>query len=158
MLVNGIERDYIIHDDNQVLGFFGDYRYLSNFHTCKVQFDGIIYPSSENAYMAAKSLNPEVRKRFLTCSAKDAKDLGRQIILRDDWEEIKYSVMHMIIMDKFYRNLDIRELLLDTNNKYLEETNHWNDMYWGKCNGKGKNNLGKILMQVRDSFQYENHR
>ena len=37
----------------------------------------------------------------------------------------------------------------DTNNEELIEGNTWNDTYWGVCNGRGQNHLGKILMKVR---------
>ena len=41
-------------------------------------------------------------------------------------------------------------MLLSTGDKYLEETNHWKDTYYGVCDGVGKNVLGKILMSVRN--------
>ena len=39
--------------------------------------------------------------------------------------------------------------------EYLEEGNTWHDTYWGVCNGKGKNKLGKILMQVREELKLD---
>ena len=57
MIVFGKERDYVIHDDNYIKGFFGEYRWLSNFEPCKVFYEGFEYSSSENAYQAAKSLD-----------------------------------------------------------------------------------------------------
>jgi hypothetical protein len=51
-------KEYAIHDSHLIHGFFGDYRWLSNFHSCPVYFDGLLYPSSENAYQAAK-LSPD---------------------------------------------------------------------------------------------------
>ena len=57
--------------------------------------------------------------------------------------------MSAVVFDKFYRNIDLRNKLMETGNRYLEETNHWKDRYWGVCDGKGENNLGKILMSVR---------
>lgn len=42
---------------------------------------------------------------------------------------------------------------LDTGNRHLEECNTWNDRYWGTVNGKGENNLGKILMRIRDELR-----
>ena len=35
----------------------------------------------------------------------------------------------------------------------LIEGNVWNDTFWGVCNGKGHNHLGKILMKVRDEIR-----
>lgn len=34
--------------------FAGEYEYLSNFFQCPVYYEGIIYPTSENAFQAAK--------------------------------------------------------------------------------------------------------
>ena len=113
------------HDDKNIKGFFDEYRYLSNFHLCEVMFDGILYPSSENAYMAAKTTDLEVRKQFETIKPREAKELGMKIKLRDNWDQIKFQVMYDILLDKFTRNSDLRQELLDTGDKFLEETNYW---------------------------------
>ncbi len=155
---------YKIHDENNVKGFFDEFRFLSNFHKCDVLFEGILYPSSENAYMAAKSVDERVRDKFSKNHTEDgkilspaeARKLGRHgIELRPDWNEVRYDSMLAIVFDKFWRNHDIRKLLLDTGEKYLEETNHWKDEYWGAnaWTGAGQNNLGKILMKVRECLK-----
>lgn len=41
--------------------FGGEYSFLSNFHKCKVEFEGMTYPSVEHAFQAAKNPNPEYR-------------------------------------------------------------------------------------------------
>lgn len=154
MFILGKERDYIVHDENNVKGFFGDYRFLSNFHVADVWYEGILYPSTEHAYQAAKTLDINVRKEFLlnlTCGK--AKDKGQVIGLRENWQSIKYDVMFAVVFDKFYRHPELRELLLQTENKYLEETNHWHDTYFGVCDGVGENVLGKILMQIRSAIR-----
>lgn len=149
MVVSGIERDYIIHDENQIKGFFGDYRFLSNFHVGEVIFEGDKYPSSENAYQAAKCTVLSDRNQFMTCSPSQSKKLSKTISVRENWHSYKYDIMAVIVLDKFYRNIELREQLVNTGKRYLEETNHWGDVYWGVCNGKGENKLGKILMGVR---------
>lgn len=149
---------YAIWDENNIKGFFGDYRFLSNFQPCEVFFEGEKYPSSEHAFMASKSLIKNVRNQFssnplndklLTC--REAKQLGKEIVLRPDWDNIRYDMMLAVVFDKFWRNYDLREKLLQTGNKYLEETCHWMDLFWGVDykTGNGENNLGKILMKVR---------
>lgn len=149
-IVYGKERDYIVHDDNNVKGFFGDYRWLSNFHECHVCFDNLMYTSTENAYQSAKCANLNDRIKFLGITAFKSMKLGREgVKVRKDWDDVKYDMMAAIVFDKFYRDLDLRHLLLQTGDKHLEETNHWNDTYWGVCEGVGQNNLGKILMKVR---------
>ena len=55
----------------------------------------------------------------------------------------------------FSQNEDLKEKLLDTGNEHLEEGNTWGDKIWGTVNGKGQNNLGKILMMVREELRKE---
>ena len=45
----------------------------------------------------------------------------------------------------------LRQQLLDTGDAELVEGNSWNDTFWGVSarTGKGKNWLGRLLMQVR---------
>lgn len=39
--------------------------------------------------------------------------------------------MFKTLLDKFERNIDLKLKLRSTENKYIEETNHWEDIYWG---------------------------
>ena len=130
--------------------FTAEYAYLSNFHPCEVQYEGVLYPSSENCYQAAKTLSIEERIPFVSMTASKSKRAGRKVTLRPDWNEVKLDVMYAIVLDKFTRNADLKAKLLATGNETLVETNFWNDVYWGICHGKGENHLGKILMKVRD--------
>lgn len=142
-----------VHDEDNIKGFFGDYKFLSNFYPCKVVYDGDRYPSSEHAYQAAK-FPKEDRTRFFTCTAAEAKDFGKKAnMIPLAWDSVKYTVMEGIVQDKFTRNRDLADMLVQTGDKYLEETNYWGDTYWGKCKGKGANMLGLILMGVRDKMK-----
>jgi len=150
---------YAKHDASNVCGFFGRYRWLSNFHECPVYFEGLEYPSSENAYQAAK-VDKDFRHHLQKITAAKAKKAWKKLPPIDmgpeDWEARKYDVMSVILFDKFYRNKDLREKLLETgiNHMYLEETNHWEDTYWGvDINLGGKNKLGQILMGIREFWK-----
>jgi len=129
--------------------FRGEYQYLSNFWLCNVAFDGIVYTSSESAFQAAKSLDQNTRSKFSNMSPVVSKRAGRKIILRPDWEEVKIEVMTRVVKNKFQKGSFITQSLLETENQELIEGNTWNDTFWGVCNGKGENNLGKILMERR---------
>jgi len=153
---------YKVWNDKEIRGFFGadDYRFLSNFEPCEIYLDGFSFPSVEHAYQIAKigrltnnpNLNPAVISQFQNIKANEAKNLGRKLLLRPDWEEIKAKIMFELVLQKFAFNDKLREKLLATGNKYLEETNHWNDEFYGvNCyTKKGKNMLGKILMGTRE--------
>lgn len=138
-----------IHDSENVKGFFGKYSFLSNFQLGEVYFEGYLYPSSENAYQAAKSIDQKIRNQFITITPSQSKKLGRKITIREDWDSVKIKIMSDICFDKFTRHQNFQDKLIETGDKYLEETNYWNDKFWGVCNGVGQNNLGKILMDIR---------
>jgi len=135
--------------------FFGEYRFLSNFWPGVVEYEGIRYPSTEHAFQAAKTTDQEERRRIAALpSPRDAKRAGRTVSLRGDWEAIKIDVMLDIVRMKF-RHAYLREMLLATGDHELVEGNDWNDAFWGVCRGRGENNLGKILMRVRDEIRAE---
>ena len=141
------------HTDSFIKGFFYGYRWLSNFHVCDVFYDGMMYPSSEAAYQSAKSEDPYIKEIFQKLTPREAQKHGKVIKCRDDWENIKKDVMYKVLLDKFTRHDDLMMKLIETGDKYLEETNYWNDKTWGVCNGKGNNWLGELLMIVRKDIQ-----
>ena len=130
--------------------FRGEYRWLSNFWLCTIYLDGYSYPSTEHAYQAAKTDNPVDRDRIRKApTCKEAKHLGYLVKLRSDWESIKLSVMEDLLRQKFTDYPDLKQKLLATGDQELIEGNTWNDTYWGVCNSKGENHLGKLLMKIR---------
>ncbi len=141
-----------LETEDAIYGFFGKYRFLSNFHLCNITcLDGFTYPSSENAYMAYKTVDLDQRLPFTNCSPKEARFLGQKILLRSDWESVKFGIMEDILRIKFHLP-GLKPLLQATYPKHLEETNDWGDKIWGTVNGEGENNLGKILMKIRDEL------
>ena len=135
---------------------FSKNNYLSNFYLCNVEFDGVVYKSSEAAWQAQKTLDLEQRKKFCNCSASEAKKLGRRVKLRSDWEDIKYKLMVDVCYAKFSQNKELEDKLKSTGTELLiENTTGWHDNIWGNCecskctNKIGKNLLGKALMLVR---------
>lgn len=131
-------------------GFFDEYRFLSNFWPCEVEFDDFLYPSVEHAYQAAKTFSLAARQEIRNCRTPGAaKKLGQRIDLRPDWEDVRVEIMRRLLYQKF-DDPDLMALLAATGDAYLEETNTWGDTFWGVCKGTGKNMLGKLLMEVRD--------
>lgn len=141
--------------NNGIYGFFGQYRWLSNFHLANVSFGGVTYVSNEHAYQAAKTLKHLERKWFSdpATDCKKAKRLGRVVTMQPGWDGIKLSVMKQINYQKYSNHAYLKEMLLGTGDSYLEETNTWGDTYWGVCNGSGQNNLGKLLMEIRSDLR-----
>lgn len=133
--------------------FQGDYRFLSNFWYAKVTLDGLEYRSVEHAYMAAKTEDIALREKIRYFDTPgEAKRFCKTITLRSDWDTVKFGVMLDLVRQKFAKE-PLRSKLLSTGTAELVEGNTWGDYYWGVCRGKGQNNLGKILMQVRDELK-----
>lgn len=147
--------DYAYHSNDKICGFFGLFRFLSNFYPVPngIYYEDLVYPSVENAYQAAKFPKKD-RQDFTSCSSVEAKRLGKKASIDlKQWKSKKYQIMEELVFQKFsYPNF--KELLLATENAYLEETNGWGDQDWG-CDehGNGLNNLGKILMSIRNKFK-----
>lgn len=135
----------------KISSFQGNFRFLSNFYPAEVEFEGMIYPTVEHAYQAAKTLDFNERKRISGAITPGmAKRMGRQLAIRKDWNNIKLEVMEKLVYKKFSSHKHLMLLLLDTKGKILEEGNNWKDRFWGVDEqGNGLNHLGKILMKVR---------
>jgi ribA/ribD-fused uncharacterized protein len=137
-----------------MIGPFRDkYRFLSNFQRCPVVYEGIFYPSAEHAYVASKT--SDLKERFdisLLDTAGKAKKYGKTMIIREDWDQVKFGIMKEIVRIKFH-NTELKEMLLATGDEELVELNEWHDTTWGVCDGIGENWLGKILMEIRSELR-----
>lgn len=128
--------------------FEGKYHFLSNFHNAKIIYEGITYDNNEAAFQAQKDLSRKLE--FTNIPPNQAKKLGRRVNLRKDWEQVKIPIMEEIVYAKFTQNAELLQKLLDTGDAKLVEGNWWNDKFWGICNGEGRNELGKILENLRE--------
>jgi hypothetical protein len=138
---------------NEINAFMGDYRFLSNFWLAEVEYDGLTYSCVECAYQAAKNFDRERRKMFLGLTPGQAKREGRKTLVRPDWNEVKVLIMTELVRKKFTSHAALKEKLLATGDVPLIEGNRWGDCFWGICDGKGENHLGKILMEVREELK-----
>ena len=142
--------------------FQGDFRFLSNFYPVEIKYENLKYPSVEHAYQATKSLNPDVKLEISNLKKPgEAKKAGSNIKDRSNWKEINIQIMTDLLYIKFSQD-PLKMMLLNTGDSYLIEGNWWHDNFWGICEceicGKGnirKNNLGKILMLVREKIKKE---
>lgn len=135
--------------------FQGEYRWLSNFAPVLIKLDGKIYPSVEHAYMSAKS---DDMKWKLFCqdrnnTAEQVKKKGRNIMLIDNWDDVKLSIMEECLRQK-YSQQPYKSQLINTDDVFIQEGNMWNDKFWGVClkTNKGENHLGKLIMKIRSEL------
>ena len=62
--------------------------------------------------------------------------------------------MKILLRQKF-GDAWLRAKLLATGDAELIEGNYWHDTFWGMCNGKGENHLGRLLMEVRSELRVD---
>lgn len=129
------------------------YGWLSNFSPHPIELDGVVWPTAEHAYQAAKlpaghPLREAVRVAPTPGLAKRAAWQGRTEH-REDWEPTKVDAMSRIVRAKLAQHPDlVRELLATGHCELVEHTRR--DRVWGDGgDGTGANRLGRILMDAR---------
>lgn len=152
----------IISNVDIINGFSGEFRWLSNMVIIEPFFyENTFYHSVENFYQAMKTLDREERIKISQMEPKQSKNYckphKKNIIIREDWDIIKEDVMEYALKIKFSQE-KFKKLLLLTREVYIEETNNWNDIYWGVCikTNTGSNRLGHLIMKIRNEIQLKN--
>lgn len=138
-----------------VTQFKGSYAFLSNFAPVTIQYMGLEFASTENAYQASKSRSMEHAIQCQNVTPGVSKALGKMCDLREDFDDIKVQIMTDINLIK-YCDPEYSLQLIHTGERKLVEGNWWHDNFWGDCycdkckDIPGQNNLGVILMEIRE--------
>lgn len=144
--------------DTAIYFFSGPFDPLNNWSAHAVEIWGERFPTIEHAYHWRKfsETAPEVATEILAAPSPWATmqiDRRHKAKRRTDWHDVKVAIMTEIVQAKVAQNQDVREMLLATGTKQIIE-NSPVDAFWG-CgeNGDGRNQMGKILMSIRDKLQ-----
>jgi len=126
-----------------------EYGWLSNFHRCKQYVGTCDYPTNEHYYQSEKAKDWEIGRWIKNApnpylAMQVGRSLRKDKELKDNWDDIKVETMLTGLRSKF-KNPELRDKLIATDDAVLHEDSR-TDMFWGK---KGKDMLGKLLMQVR---------
>lgn len=154
--------------------FEGEHFFLSNFYESPIEFDKpgggkLTFMSGEAAFQAAKYKVMEcddrdklqyIHKIMNAVSPKQAKYFGRSVNINlEKWETIKVDCMREVVYAKFTHEglygQSMGDALLKTGHAMLVEGNTWGDKFWGRCEGRGYNILGSILMEVRGYLYWQ---
>ena len=137
---------------------FGELGYLANYSNHGFYKDGIYYKTVEHYYQACKFDNVEIRNKIINADTpREASNIGRDRnnIRVDNFKSIKNQVMLEGILEKFRQNKDILYKLIDTKDEDIAEATV-DEYYWGiGKDGSGENNIGKILVKVRNILKKE---
>ncbi|MCY1152826.1 MAG: PfkB family carbohydrate kinase [Sphaerochaetaceae bacterium] len=142
---------------------FDAFGYLCNLSIYPFEYEGTIWPTSEQCYQAYKHTDEDYRRKIRECDdIYEVIELGRNVDSGSydeyRWMTERVDVMYDIVLAKFSQNEDIKRLLLLTGDaKLIEHTK--NDDFWGdNFDGTGENQLGKVLMKVRETLRKQSKR
>lgn len=146
----------------KITEFKDEYRFLSNFYACKIEYKGLVYPHAEGAFQAQKCATDEAKIKYTQMNNPViAKRKGKvEPGFPADWDEKALGIMKEILRAKF-SDPALREKLLATKDAELIEGNRWHDNRWGHCTCDRcrekpyLNLLGRILMEIRDEIKTE---
>lgn len=159
------------HKDNHV-GFGGlhsNFSPFSNWYSCKIPYMGYSFANSEQAYQYSKAIycddNGAATHIRYTTDPKAAKELGLKVtgLANTDWENEKSDIMYEILKIKFKNNDELKQELLNTQDRQLVECGF--DKYWAtgislnsddvfdSSKWTGSNKLGQILCQIRSELK-----
>ena len=133
----------------------GEFGFLSNFWPQPISVDGRVWGTSEHYFQAMKSPDAE-RQGYINClrTPFEAKMAGKETRLRVDWEEVKEFYMLKALRAKFLLPNMRKKLLMTTSHELHEDSpGSPSGLYWGFVGGRGKDRLGKLLMQVRGEIE-----
>ena len=132
---------------------------LSNLFRREIQFEGETFLTSEHAYQAGKARKPEVRDWLMSAPTPALLAMAAHGLYHWDvapgWSGSKFDRMRGVLRAKFTQHDDLRALLLSTGQaRLVESANVDNDVnrLWGEVNGRGRNMLGELLMELRASL------
>ncbi len=128
---------------------------FSNFTAFPVTIENMgTFPTAEAALQAYKDPNNKeyVKKQIESRSPLSSKNMGMKAKLRDDWKDIRETIMYNILVCKFLQHPRLQDVLLATGLSPIVHRTR-GDNVWGVGGGKGSNILGKLLVKLRTQFQ-----
>lgn len=155
-------------------GFRGDYDFLSNFYDSPIEVmfksNRFVFSTAEHVFqgMKVKAISSnddknsyqdpvELLRQLESFKAPvKAKYWGRKIKINVEyWDSISIKAMRKTLDLKFTQHQYLKDKLINTNDTKLVEYNSWNDTFWGvnESTGVGENNLGILLMDLRESIR-----
>ncbi len=152
-------------EEGAAVCFYGKHSVFSNFYLNPMEVSGKKYSSNEQFYTVKKcemSDKPELALRASHAKYPlQANAIGRSVKLDND---MRIEVMRTGLLAKFGPEGELRDVLVNTGNKLIVEASPF-DLFWGTgCglrdpklkdskNWKGQNQMGKLLMSIRESFK-----
>lgn len=134
--------------------------WMSNFSSFAVLYKSVLFPTSEHAYHSEKFVRGSAPWQCcaLATSAHESMLSARRNtqFIFPDWEHRKRAVMKDIVREKLHQHPYIQKKLRETCDRELIEVSPV-DSFWGwGPDRNGRNELGKIWMELRTETQPAN--
>ena len=133
---------------------------FSNLFPRSINFEGREFPTAEHAYQAAKARKKDVREWILSAPTPSLVAMAAHGLypweVVQDWSQIKINRMRAVLRAKFTQHEDLKQLLLSTGDARIVEAGRVANSVnrtWGEVNGKGRNMLGVLLMELRSELR-----
>lgn len=148
---------------DEVIGFYPREFYpFDNFSSFKVEWNGYLFSSVEEAYQAASFMGSDeelVEKVKRSHSADEAQRIAyaNRDKQRKDWNDVKIEIMEELLRLKIEQNPYVKKKLLQTKD-YLIVEDSPKDSFWGWGPSRnGNNQLGKLWMKLREELRKDIH-
>ena len=144
---------------DEVIGFYPREFYpFDNFSSFKVEWNGYLFSSVEEAYQAASFMGSDeelVEKIKKSHSADEAQRIAyaNRDKRREDWDDVKISIMEELLRLKIEQNPYVKKKLLQTEDYMIVEGSPKDDFWGWESNRNGQNNLGKLWMKLREELK-----
>ena len=129
---------------------------FSNLFPRPIKFEGREFPTAEHAYQAGKPRKEKVREWILSAPTPSLVAMAAHGLytweISPNWSQIKINRMREVLRAKFTQHEDLKQLLLSTGEARIVEAGRVANAVnraWGEVNGKGRNMLGVLLMELR---------
>ncbi|KAG7451394.1 DUF1768-domain-containing protein [Guyanagaster necrorhizus] len=147
---------------NRILFYDKDkpFYFFTNFSAHPVIYNGERYPTSEHLFQSFKfEHRPSLAKHIRTCSERPSVAFSEarrfQPEVRTDWKAVNISKMEVALYLKFTQHNDLKREILATGDAELVEDSP-KDAFWGVgLDGRGRNELGKALMRIRERIRQD---
>jgi len=145
-------------ENRRIIDFYrarGKYGFLSCLFKKPLTFKDRTFPTAEHHYVFLKLRDPIIAEWVMKAPKPHLVSIVSHGLFSWDivpnWSKIKVEEMLNVLRAKF-SDPELKERLLATGDAILREASK-TDSFWGiGKNGKGKNMLGKLLMQVREEI------
>jgi ribA/ribD-fused uncharacterized protein len=131
---------------------------FSNFSPHAIKINGKVFPTVEHAYHAAKFDDEKIKEEIRNAkSPLESYALGQKYksVRKANWDEIKVQTLHEIVKEKVLQHQEVRDALLATGDEEIVEVNPTDDFWGNGKDGNGQNQMGKILMKIREELKLD---